>query len=119
MDSEQLDLLKERIPYSENIYVNQGKWTDALDRLLEDSKYIALSLRYPYQDTSNMELPLKYNNWQLRCCEELYKLIGSSGIISYSENGISWTRDSGYISVGLINEIEPVVGYIPADESSV
>ena len=88
-----------------------------LKRLLEDSKYVALSLRYPYQDYSETELPKKYNNWQLRCCEELYKQIGNVGIKSYSENGLNWTRDSGYISYELRGEIEPLVGYIIQEES--
>lgn len=88
-----------------------------LKRLLEDSKYIALSLRFPYQDYSNLELPNKYYNWQLRCCEEIYNGIGTEGIKSYSENGLSWTRDSGYISYELRGEIEPLVGYIIQEES--
>jgi len=83
-----------------------------LKRLLEDSKYVALSIRYPYQDFSNMELPSKYKNWQLRCCQEIYNGIGTEGIKSYSENGLSWTRDSGYISYELRNEIESYIGYI-------
>ena len=84
---------------------------------LKDSKFIALSLRFPYQDYSSMELPAKYNNWQLRCCEELYKNMGTQGIKSYSENGLSWTRDSAYITHELSSEIEPMAGYIVASES--
>ena len=59
-----------------------------------------------------MPLPSKYENWQLRCCIELYNQIGNQGIKSYSENGLSWTRDSAYITDDLKNEIESVVGYI-------
>lgn len=87
-----------------------------LKRLLEDSKYIALSLRFPYLDYFDMELPKKYNNWQLRCCVEIYQGIGSEGIKSYSENGLSWTRDSGYVSYELRSEIEPMIGYIQEEE---
>ena len=83
-----------------------------LNNLLEDSKHIALSLRFPYKDYSNINLPTKYNNWQLRCCVEIYQGIGTEGIKSYSENGLNWTRDSGYISRELREEIEPMVGYI-------
>lgn len=108
----QIDLLKERIEYAENIFTNIETYTKVLTNLLEDSKHIALSLRFPYQDTTDMELPKRYNNWQLRCSKELYSLIGSEGIKSYSENGLAWTRDSAYISYELRNEIEPVVGYI-------
>ena len=113
----QLDLLKERIEYDENIFTDNETYEKVLNRLLDDSKYVALSLRYPYQEYSNMELPVKYNNWQLRCCEELYNGIGTQGIKSYSENGLSWTRDSGYISYELRGEIEPLVGYIVKEES--
>ena len=113
----QLDLLKERIEFDANIFTDNETYEKVLNRLLDDSKYVALSLRYPYQDYSQKELPLKYNNWQLRCCEELYNQIGNAGIKSYSENGLSWTRDSGYISNELRGEIEPLVGYIIKEES--
>lgn len=114
MESEttQLDLLKERIEYDENIFTDNETYEKVLNRLLDDSKFVALSLRYPYQEYSNMELPKKYYNWQLRCCEELYNGMGTQGIKSYSENGLSWTRDSGYVSYELRGEIEPLVGYI-------
>lgn len=116
----QLELLKERIAFNVNIFGNSETYEKVLNRLLEDSKYIALSLRFPYQDYSNMELPNKYKNWQIRCSEELYNAIGNVGIKSYSENGLAWTRDSGYISYELRNEIEQVVGFIvPEVEESV
>lgn len=108
----QLKLLKQRIVFEENVFSDIETYEKVLIRLLEDSKYQALSLRFPYQDYYEMELPKKYYNWQLRCCEEIYKMIGTNGIISYSENGLSWTRDSGSISKNLRDEIEPVVGYI-------
>lgn len=114
MDSEKTNstLLKERIPYDEQTFKNMSTYLKVTDRLLEDSKYIALSLRYPYQDFADMELPKKYSNWQLRCCEQIYQAIGTMGIKSYAENGLSWTRDSSYLPYDLLNEIEPVVGYI-------
>lgn len=114
MDSsdKQLELLKNRIEYDENIFEDRQTYNDVLKRLLEDSKFVGLSIRFPYKDFSNMELPSKYKNWQLRCCEEIYNGIGTQGIKSYSENGLSWTRDSGYISYELRNEIESTVGYI-------
>ena len=114
MDSSntQLELLKNRIEYEENIFGDMQTYDEVLNRLLEDSKFVGLSIRFPYKDYSNMELPSKYKNLQLRCCEEIYNGIGTQGIKSYSENGLSWTRDSGYISYELRNEIESTVGYI-------
>lgn len=126
MDSEntenentQLNLLKDRIEYEENIFGDNETYEKVLNRLLEDSKYIALSIRYPYQDFSNMEIPSKYKNWQLRCCQEIYNGIGTEGIKSYSENGLSWTRDSGYISYELRSEIESFIGYIVEEPEEV
>ena len=115
----QLELLKTRITYNEKVFGNYNVYETVLNRLLEDSKFVALSLRFPYQDYSSMELPAKYKNWQLRCCEELYKNIGTQGIKSYSENGLSWTRDSAYITHELSSEIEPMAGYIVASESDI
>ena len=117
MESEntQLELLKERIPFNQRKYGNVETYGKTLTRLLEDSKYIALSLRYPYKDYSTLELPKKYYNWQLRCCEELIKLIGSANVKSYSENGISWTKDSGYLTDSLVSEIEPMVGAVGSE----
>lgn len=114
MDSEniQLELLKQRIEYNERIFGDNETYESVLNRLLDDSKFIALSIRFPYQDYSNMDLPSKYKNWQLRCCQEIYQGIGTEGIKSYAENGLSWTRDSGYISYELRSEIESFVGYI-------
>lgn len=108
----QIILLKERIPYEENIFGDEETYVKVINRLLDDSKFVALSIRFPYQDYSNMSLPSKYKNWQLRCCQEIYQGIGTEGIKSYAENGLSWTRDSGYISYELRNEIESFVGYI-------
>ena len=112
----QLDLLKERIAFEQTIFTDNETYEKVLSNLLEDSKHVALSLRYPYQDYSDLELPSRYKNWQLRCCEEIYNQIGTIGIKSYSENGLNWTRDSSYISYELRNEIEPMIGYIRMEE---
>lgn len=114
----QADLLKERIPYDESIFESEEIYNKTINRLLEDAKEDALSLRYPYKDTTDMELPLRYYNWQLRCAEELYNLIGSINIKSYSENGLNWTRDTAYLSTYLVNKIEPIIGYIQEEEDA-
>lgn len=114
----QMDKLKERIPYVETVFSDNDTYEKVLSRLLDDSWYIGLSLRYPYRNFVDLMLPRKYWNWQLRCCEQLYKLIGTAGIKQYSENGLSWTRDSAYLPYELTNEIEPIVGYILEDEES-
>lgn len=114
----QLNLLKERIEFDELIFTDNNTYEKVLNRLLDDSKYIALSLRFPYDDYSNIELPKKYLNWQLRCSVEIYQEIGTEGIKSYAENGLSWTRDSGYISNELRSEIEPLPGVIKESDDN-
>lgn len=118
VDNKQFDSLSKRIQYEENVFGDYQTYMQVLKNLLEDSKHIALSLRFPYKDYSNMNLPTKYNNWQLRCCVEIYQGIGTEGIKSYSENGLNWTRDSGYISLELRDEIEPVVGHIVVEDET-
>ena len=108
----QVELLKERITYDKDIFETNEIYEKVLNQLLEDSKYIALSIRFPFQDYSNISLPIKYNNWQLRCCFELYTMLGKENIKSYAENGIQWTRDGGNISNDLYEEIMPMVGVI-------
>ncbi len=114
----QFDLLKERIEFDKDVFADNSTYTKVLNRLLEDSKYVGLSLRFPYQDYSNMDLPKKYNNWQIRCCVEIYEQIGTIGLKSYAENGLSWTRDSTYISYELRNEIESMIGYIKESDEN-
>ena len=56
MDSSntQLELLKNRIEYEENIFGDMQTYDEVLNRLLEDSKFVGLSIRFPYKDYSNM-----------------------------------------------------------------
>ena len=116
LTNSQFSLLKERIEYDKDIFQDNETYEKVLNRLLEDSKYVGLSLRFPYLDNWDIELPNKYKNWQIRCCTEIYEQIGTIGLKSYAENGLSWTRDSTYISNELRGEIEPMAGYIKEDD---
>jgi len=74
---------------------------------LKQAKYIALENLYPFDKTIE-ELPLRIQeDWQIRCAIELYNTMGEEGFISYSENGLSYTKDSGSISQDLLNELVP------------
>lgn len=115
MESEkttQLELLKLRIPFDQDIFGTNGTYEQVLKNLLDDSKHIALSIRYPFDDYTSIDLPKRYFNWQLRCSVEIYQGIGKENIKSYAENGIQWTRDAGNISNDLLDEIMPTVGVI-------
>lgn len=110
--NKQKELLKDRIVYDKDIFGTNNCYEKVLNQLLDDSKHIALSIRFPFQDYSNLSLPKKYENWQIRCCVELYNTIGKENIKSYSENGIQWTKDGTNISKDLKEEIVPMVGVI-------
>ena len=110
----QLLKLQSRIPYDEDVFGSQANYLAALGELLEDSKSIALETLYPYEDTSEMDLPSKYNNWQIRCCLELYNLADKSGVVNYSENGIGWSKLSDGLSNFLMNKLTSKVG-VPKD----
>lgn len=113
---EQLAKLKTRIPYDADIFGNVSNYQKALQELLEDSKSIALETLYPYEDISEMDLPSKYKNWQIRCCLELYQLADKSGITNYSENGISWAKLSDGLSNMLMNKLISRVGVPKSEE---
>ena len=111
----QLEKLKERIPYDDTLFGSNENYENVLNNLLEDSKNIALSEIYPFQDFYELELPKKYLNWQLRASVELFNLGDKNGIISYSENGLSWTKESGRLSKSLMSELTRKVG-VPRKE---
>ena len=114
----QEDKLKIRIPYNENIHKSKDNYNSIIESLLEDSKNIGLSLRFPFEDYSIQKLPVKYNNWQIRCCLELYKLAGNENIKKYAENGLNWEMFRNGLSMDLRNEITSIVG-IPKESINV
>lgn len=106
----QEEKLKLRIPYDEDVFPSYKLYQQIINDLLEDSKNMCLSILYPYEDTSTMDLPSRYENWQLRACVELFNLADKQGIINYTENGISWGKKSDGLSVSLMNELTSRVG---------
>lgn len=113
----QLIALELRIPYDEDIFDTKDNYERVLQSLLDDSKYIALEMLFPYEDFSDYELPKKYYNWQLRCCVELYNLADKQGITSYTENSLSWTKLSDGLSTQLMNSLISKVGIPKRKES--
>ena len=106
----QLPKLKERITFDEDIFGDTNTWEQVLKDLLDDSKFIALEVLYPYEDYSEFPLPKKYYNWQLRCCVELYNLADKQGFTSYGENGLSFGKKTDGLSEFLMNMLVPKVG---------
>ena len=112
----QTQKLKSRIPFNDDVHKDEKNYDAIINSLLEDSLYIGLSLKYPFDDTKKA-LPARYDNWQIRCCLELYKLAGNENIKSYKENGLEWTLFRDGLSSNLVQEIIPQVGYPRAVEA--
>jgi hypothetical protein len=108
----QKEILEQRIPMSITGITDVNVYDLMIDSLLEDSKNIALSNIYPFKDWSELDLPTKYYNWQIRAAIELYNLADKAGIKSYSENGLSWSKSTDLLSQGLMEEITPRVGVL-------
>lgn len=54
----------------------------------------------------------QYLDLQLRCAIDLYNKIGAEGELAHSENGISRSYESSWISQELLNEIVPFCGVV-------
>lgn len=111
-ETTQLDKLKIRIPYKAKKYTSTGNYEAILQGYLDDAESIALETLYPFlDDYENVELPKKYYNWHLRAAVEISKWQSNQGVKSYSENGLSWSKDNdGVLSTALLDELIPHVG---------
>lgn len=106
----QLPALKLRIPYDEDYFNDVGVYENVLIDLLETSKSILFDKLFPFNDNVEYVIPQRRYEWQLRCCVELYNLADKSGLTSYAENDISWTKISDGLSRHLMNQLIPNVG---------
>lgn len=113
----QLERLKRRIPDEPDEGV--------LEEMLESAKNIILGLRFPFgnwptktvedeygrlEETSVLEP--RYLDLQIRIAEDMYNRIGASGQISHSENGVSRSWGSEWVSSQLLHEVTPMCGVV-------
>lgn len=68
-----------------------------------------LARRFPYQEWPE-EVPIQYSDLQLRIALDLYNKIGAEGQLGHSENGVSRTFESSWVSEQLLREVTPLVG---------
>lgn len=106
----QKDKLQKRIIYDVDIFKTRVNYNNVIESLLEDTENIALSILFPFEDFSLIQLPKRYYNWQIRASIELYNMAGRTDIASYTENGLSWTKFKSGLSKDLLNELVAKVG---------
>lgn len=114
----QLDELKKRIAFDVDKFESEEIYETVLNNLLNDAKFIALEAMYPFLESyEGLDLPTKLYNWQLRAAVEIYKWQGNSGIKSYSELSLSWSRaNDGVIPVDMMKELPPPKAGVPKRE---
>ena len=78
---------------------------------LESAKAAILARRYPYGEYPT-ELPARYADLQYRVALDLYNKIGAEGQTAHSENGISRSWGSEWVSDELLREVVPLVGCV-------
>ena len=101
---------------------------DILTDCIETAKAAILNRRFPYGDWPTREVVIteegsgeeitttetyvedRYLDLQFRIAMDLYNKIGAEGEISHSENGISRSFESSWISKQLLAEVTPYVG---------
>lgn len=74
---------------------------------LESAKAAILARRYPYGDWPD-ELEPRFLDKQFLCALDLYNKIGAEGEQSHTENGVSRTYESAWISESLLQDIVPM-----------
>lgn len=104
-----LKRIKARIPEEDNEL--------SLEEFLQTAGDVILTHLYPLiDDIDGLYVPRKYHTLQLDIAVELYNKQGAEGETSHSENGVSRSYDSAYVSNALLSQIIPVVNVIGISE---
>lgn len=76
---------------------------------ITSAKNAILARRFPYQEWPET-VPAQYVDLEFRIAMDLYNKIGAEGQLSHSENGVSRTWESSWVSKQLLSEVTPLVG---------
>lgn len=78
-----------------------------LQDCLDSARAAIMARRYPYGDWPE-ELESRYLDLQYRIAIDLYNKTGAEGQLGHTENSISRTWESSWISEQLLQEVVPV-----------
>lgn len=98
------------MPNLERLKLRTGE-TDKqlLSDCLDSARNAILARRFPYQEWPK-DVPTQYVDLQFRIALDLYNKIGAEGQVGHSENGVSRSFESSWISNQLLREVTPLVG---------
>lgn len=92
----------------ERLRLRTGELNDEiLQDCLTSAQAAIMARRYPYGDWPDA-LESRYLDLQFRCALDLYSKIGAEGQKGHSENSISRTWESSWISESLLQEVTPI-----------
>ena len=100
-----IDKLKVRLG---NVDVND----ELLKELLDSAATAILSRRFPYGYEEGQEVPVQYEDLQIRIALTMFNKMGGEGETAHNENGISRSYEAGWIPESLLSEVVPKVGVI-------
>ena len=78
---------------------------------LESARSAIMARRFPYQEWPD-EIEPQYMDLWYRVALDLYNKSGAEGEVAHSENGVSRSYESSWISQQLLSEIVPFAGVI-------
>lgn len=94
----------------ERLKTRTGEASEALlADLLESAKAAIIARRFPFGDGTET-LEKQYEDLQYRIALDLYNKEGAEGELSHSENGVSRSYESSWISAQLLQEVTPRCG---------
>lgn len=90
---------------------------NVLNDCIETAKAAILNRRFPYQawptnDNGEPYVEPRFEDLQFRIAMDLYNKIGAEGETAHSENGISRTYESSWVSEQLLSEVTPYCGVV-------
>ena len=96
----------------ERLKLRTGEPDEAiLTDCLESAKSAILARRFPFGEPGPI-LEARYTDLQFRIALDLYNKIGAEGQLGHSENGVSRSYESSWISKQLLAEVTPFVGVL-------
>lgn len=109
IDNELIEQVKQRVSDKFD-YLQSCEIDTLLDMAISD--YIAV--RYPSENGRPSKNDLHYDffntQWIYKRIIDILERAGASNVVSYRENGLSYTYASSYIDDNLIKQIMPRVG---------
>lgn len=109
-------MVKAKYPYMTDnevaLFVNKAK-----SICIEQIYPADLSINYSNFD---WDKTARYDMWILDCVDEIVERVGISNVLSYKENGMSWTFDRAGVSQGLLDRLPRMaraVGQDPKEDS--